>query len=68
MRDHLDQLIAADAVFESFLQVKGQLVNAVEGNEARDGNETAVTRRQARPFHTWPNNTLSVISASAGAM
>src|ERR1017187_1489672 len=50
MRDDLDQLIPADAVFESLLQVKGQLVRPVERDEACDGNQAPVARRQARPL------------------
>src|SRR6266704_3439497 len=50
MRDNLDQLIATDAVFQSLLEVKGQLIGPVESDEARDRNQAAIARRQARPL------------------
>src|SRR4051794_6640817 len=50
MGDQLDQLVAGDAVVERPLQVEGQLVDSVERDEARNGDQAAVARREAGPL------------------
>src|SRR3954471_14883793 len=50
MGDELDQLVAGDAVVERPLQVKGQLVDPVERDEARNGDQAAVAGREAGPL------------------
>src|SRR5512134_2789143 len=42
VRDHFDQLVPVDAVLESFLQVKRQLVGPIERDERRDRDEAAI--------------------------
>src|SRR5205807_2265364 len=41
--DFLDEFWLLDSVFESSLQVKPQLVGAIQSNQRRHGDETAVT-------------------------
>src|SRR5258705_8165507 len=45
MRDDFDQLLAADAVLQRFLQMERKLVDAIERNQACDRYQAAVPRR-----------------------
>ena len=60
MRDQLDQLIPADAVVERPLQMKGELVGAVERDQGCDRDQAAIALGQAGTFPDIPNSTLSV--------
>jgi hypothetical protein len=68
VRHELDQLLAGYAVVERALDVAGQLVRAVECNEARDGDQAAVTFGQRRGVPSVAEQRLVAEAASAGAM
>ena len=50
MRDRFGDLVLRDAVLDCALQMKGQLVVAVESDQGRDGHEASIARRQVRAF------------------
>ena len=67
MCDDLRQFVSRQAILQRELQVEGQLICSIGGDQSRHGHSCA--RRGVRPgrFQTSPNKTLSVYSASAGA-
>src|SRR5690242_18217162 len=44
--DHLDDLVASDAVFERLPQVKRQLVLAIARDQGGDGDQAAIARAE----------------------
>src|SRR4051794_25203736 len=58
MRDGCNDLILGNAVFDRPLQMKRELVDPVERNEARDGHQAAVARRQGRALPDVPEQNL----------
>lgn len=68
MGDHLDDLVSADAVLDRFPKVEGKLVRPIERDQAGDRDQAAVALAQALAAPDLADRTVSVISASRGAM
>ena len=68
MRDRLDELYFGHAVLPRECEMGAKLVRTVHRDQRADGHQTAVALGELRTPQTSPNSTLSVSSASLGAM
>lgn len=67
MRNGFDEFVAGDAIVERALHVERHFIDPVARNQAGDGDEAAVPRRQAGALPNVAEQHLVGVSAKRGS-